>query len=90
FATRDMPYLDMVNSARDSDRKILATADEFRKAISEGMFDNVHFNLKPPVKCYNCAKPGHYATECTEPKSSEKKCFKCQGIGHIARNCTAT
>lgn len=42
-------------------------------------------NDKGEPKCYNCAKYGHIAKDCDEPKRT-LVCFKCKGEGHTARH----
>src|SRR4051812_29611673 len=38
--------------------------------------------------CFNCGKPGYYATSCTE-SDQRKKCFKCSEQGHYIAKCQA-
>jgi len=44
--------------------------------------------------CYNCGKPGHYASSCYVNKKSYSggggnKCYRCGRSGHYANNCYA-
>ena len=46
-------------------------------------YKNDSDSKKNKVKCYNCEKEGHYASECKTPI----KCKKCQKLGHKANEC---
>ena len=39
------------------------------------------------VKCFNCAKQGHYASECRSPKREKGSCFQCGSMNHQKKDC---
>lgn len=41
------------------------------------------------LRCYNCNKLGHLATDCRQPKREKGSCFNCGEMGHIAKDCSA-
>lgn len=39
--------------------------------------------------CYNCNDVGHYAQDCTRPKTQRGTCYKCGKAGHTRERCNA-
>lgn len=39
------------------------------------------------VRCYNCNRPGHLATECRKEKREKGSCYECGDTSHQIKNC---
>jgi len=65
---------------------------DFENALLKGVYIDL-FYFKPekyiskikPVRCYNCSRLGHIATNCRQ----EKTCYKCGKSNHTSNECTA-
>ena len=61
--------------------------DQVSKDIADIKDKVGHGNTKkPPLKCFNCHKVGHFSPECPEEKQP-LRCFTCKSDAHFAQDC---
>lgn len=56
-------------------------------AKKEPIAKRINNSFSTQVRCYNCSKYGHVASQCDQQMRPVGSCFKCGQMGHFGRNC---
>jgi len=78
-----------INRRRDMDVQLNSVQKDQRQPWKPNK-KVVRGTSKGDIKCYNCGKRGHYASECRNKvhKKDDRACYVCGQTGHIAKSCS--